>query len=77
MTNIFYYFSFDWEDKLLEKAIRTEIKAQQYMEKIDAAMEEIKGTVILSDSVWIHRHVSKGSNFRNFLLAFLDNLALP
>lgn len=36
------YSRFDWEDKLLDKTIRTEIKMEEYMEKLDGALETIR-----------------------------------
>ena len=35
-------FRFDWEDKLLEKTIKTDIKLDQHMTHLEEAVQEIK-----------------------------------
>ena len=37
------FFRFDYEDKLLEKMVRTEIQTQQVLETLDTAMNIIQG----------------------------------
>lgn len=36
-------YSFDWHEKMLEKAIKTELQMQEYLKTMDKAMEAIRG----------------------------------
>ena len=40
---MFFTFSFDWHEKMLEKTIKTDLQMQEYLKSMDKAMEAITG----------------------------------
>ena len=42
-TFAYLFYRFDWQEKLLEKTIRTELQMQAYLQTMDTAMEAIRG----------------------------------
>ena len=45
MLEIFFFMfdRFDWQEKLLEKTVKTDIQMQEYVRQMDKALDSIKG----------------------------------
>ena len=60
-------FRFDYEEKLLERVIRSDLQMQQALEKLDTAMGRVDGVYINLTSIPFYQSVLK-SKHRGFVI---------